>query len=100
MSYNMQYKITAFAVGSLLSGIAVSSPVRNIDTRAVAINAYDYAGCFTEATEGRALTGKVTYDDSMTNERCAATCQGFTWFGTEYGREVCAHSRKNIYSKA
>lgn len=75
-------------VFALSTGLTAATPLRYIQTRATAINGYDYAGCFTEATFGRALTEKTTFDDLMTNEKCASTCAGFLWFGTEYGREV------------
>ncbi|EHK96804.1 putative fungistatic metabolite [Glarea lozoyensis 74030] len=48
---------------------------------------YTDAGCYTEATGQRALTGKSYFDDSMTVEKCAAACTGYEWFGVEYGRE-------------
>ncbi|KXX74595.1 putative fungistatic metabolite [Madurella mycetomatis] len=48
---------------------------------------YVFVGCQTEATAGRALSGNTYADDSMTLESCAAFCNGFTYFGTEYGRE-------------
>jgi hypothetical protein len=44
-------------------------------------------GCWTEATNGRALTGKSYASDDMTLESCAAFCTGFAYFGAEYGRE-------------
>ncbi|KAL8968048.1 MAG: hypothetical protein Q9197_005087 [Variospora fuerteventurae] len=48
---------------------------------------YAFDGCFTEATQGRALTGSVYYDNAMTVEKCSVVCKGFTLFGVEYGRE-------------
>jgi WSC domain len=44
-------------------------------------------GCYTEGTGIRALTGKAYFNDSMTVEACATACEGYTWFGVEYGRE-------------
>lgn len=74
---------------TLLPLVIVAKPFPSLHSRAVAIEGYDYAGCFTESPSGRALMGKTFYDDQMTTEKCAAACAGFTWFGTEYGREVC-----------
>ncbi|KAH8883555.1 WSC-domain-containing protein [Thozetella sp. PMI_491] len=51
------------------------------------IGNWTYSGCFTEATTGRALADKATADDAMTLETCAAFCEGYSYFGTEYGRE-------------
>jgi hypothetical protein len=48
-----------------------------------------YAGCYTEATSGRALTGATKTDYSgMTLDVCAAFCRGFSMWGVEYGGEV------------
>lgn len=48
-------------------------------------NAYQ---CMTEATYGRALSGPA-YTDAvgMTLESCATFCNGYKYFGTEYGQE-------------
>lgn len=47
-----------------------------------------YVGCYTEATNIRALTAGTIIDyDAMTTEKCAAACTGFIFFGIEYGGE-------------
>jgi hypothetical protein len=48
------------------------------------------AGCQTEASSGRALTGYTFASANMTNELCASTCasRNFSIAGTEYAREV------------
>jgi hypothetical protein len=57
--------------------------------RAVAqIPGYDFTGCYTEATNMRALSGTAYFDDAMTIEKCANACAGSKYFGVEYGREV------------
>lgn len=48
---------------------------------------WKFQGCWTEANTGRALADKTYADDTMTLESCAEFCEGFTYFGTEYGRE-------------
>lgn len=49
---------------------------------------YTYLGCRTEpAAGGRALNAKGTASDKMANEACAQFCDGFAYFGTEYGGE-------------
>ncbi|KAK8127746.1 hypothetical protein PG984_008854 [Apiospora sp. TS-2023a] len=54
---------------------------------------YTFAGCYSEATNGRALTGNSQAVDTLTLESCAAFCNGFTYFGAEYGRECyCGNS--------
>ncbi|KAK1989374.1 WSC domain-containing protein [Colletotrichum cereale] len=50
--------------------------------------AYTFLGCRTEPAQGgRALDSKATASDKMTNEACGAFCDGYTYFGTEYGGE-------------
>lgn len=46
-----------------------------------------YVSCYTEASSGRALSGKSTSSPSMTLEYCANFCTGFRYFGTEYSSE-------------
>ncbi|KAJ9144046.1 WSC-domain-containing protein [Pleurostoma richardsiae] len=48
---------------------------------------YQYVGCYTEATDGRALYSSSYADDAMTLESCAAFCDTYTYFGVEYSRE-------------
>ncbi|KAF4976007.1 hypothetical protein FZEAL_7263 [Fusarium zealandicum] len=48
---------------------------------------YELQRCFTEGTSTRALNQKGTAKDDMTLENCAAFCDGYTYFGAEYGRE-------------
>lgn len=58
-------------------------------TNAPTIGAWSYLGCYTEATNGRALSGKLNPvpGATLTNEACAAGCQGYTYFGTEFSGE-------------
>ncbi|KAI1214879.1 heme peroxidase [Annulohypoxylon truncatum] len=51
------------------------------------VSSYVRVGCYTELSNGRALTGAAYADDAMTLEMCASNCTGFTYWGTEYGRE-------------
>ncbi|GAP84127.1 putative WSC domain-containing protein [Rosellinia necatrix] len=50
------------------------------------VTPYLRVGCY-EELPSRALTGGVFPSDSMTLELCAESCDGFTYFATEYGRE-------------
>ncbi|KAL8931128.1 MAG: hypothetical protein Q9208_000232 [Pyrenodesmia sp. 3 TL-2023] len=58
-------------------------------SNAASIGAWDYLGCYTEATAGRALSGKLNPvpGATLTNKLCAAACSGFNYFGTEYSGE-------------
>ncbi|KAI1363587.1 heme peroxidase [Xylaria arbuscula] len=48
---------------------------------------YSWYGCQTEGTGVRALSGKSLVAGDMTLDVCATFCEGFTYFGTEYGAE-------------
>lgn len=53
------------------------------------VGAYSYLGCYTEATNGRALSGLQNPESGAGNtvEACAAACSKYTYFGVEYGSE-------------
>lgn len=54
---------------------------------------YNYAGCYTEGTGGRALSAKSIATSDMTIENCASNCTGYTYFGVEFGSECyCGNS--------
>ncbi|KAK0638658.1 hypothetical protein B0T16DRAFT_228203 [Cercophora newfieldiana] len=62
-------------------------------SRKPTVGPYALVGCQTEATTGRALTGAMYADGSMTLESCATFCSSFTYFGVEYSRECfCGNS--------
>ena len=45
---------------------------------------YNYIGCYSEATAGRALSGlapPIPANPGNTIESCAASCKGYTYFG-------------------
>ncbi|KAL7931905.1 WSC domain-containing protein [Trichoderma chlorosporum] len=48
---------------------------------------YVFQGCWEEPPNDRAIIDQMYANDSMTLESCADFCKGFTYFGTEYGRE-------------
>lgn len=50
---------------------------------------YGYAGCYTDSTASRALTGLINpvSGSSLTVELCAAACEGYTYAGLEYSAE-------------
>ncbi|KAJ4297155.1 hypothetical protein N0V88_004073 [Collariella sp. IMI 366227] len=51
------------------------------------VDNYDWYGCRTEATAGRALAAATFASDDMTLEACRAYCSAYTFFGVEYARE-------------
>ncbi|KAI4228127.1 MAG: hypothetical protein L6R36_001907, partial [Xanthoria steineri] len=68
---------TASASGSSTSSALSSSPS----------SSFAYRGCYSEGTSGRALSDASTVSSTMTVEKCAAFCQGYTYMGIEYGSE-------------
>lgn len=57
------------------------------------VGLYNYAGCYTEGTNVRALSGALYANDSLTIQMCAQACSAYTYFGAEYGRECwCGNS--------
>ncbi|KAK4103952.1 heme peroxidase [Parathielavia hyrcaniae] len=83
------YSTTATRTSTTATATATAGPAIK-----PTVGAYTRVGCQTEATAGRALSAKEAFaNDAMTLESCAAYCEGFTYFGTEYGRECyCGNS--------
>ncbi|KAL9044249.1 MAG: hypothetical protein Q9214_002599 [Letrouitia sp. 1 TL-2023] len=48
---------------------------------------FSYKGCYSEGTNGRALSDKNTAAQSMTVEVCATFCKGYAYMGVEYSTE-------------
>ncbi|KAG9944983.1 WSC domain-containing protein, partial [Aureobasidium melanogenum] len=48
---------------------------------------YSYLGCYTEATNGRALAGLSKAGAFISVDACASYCSAYTYFGVEYGSE-------------
>ncbi|KAL8662353.1 MAG: hypothetical protein Q9202_004811 [Teloschistes flavicans] len=79
-----------FVQGRVLQSLSPRNPTT--------VAGYTAQGCYTEATQGRALTGTAYYNDQMTVEKCAAACGAYTWFGVEYGRECYCGNNLNAGS--
>ncbi|KAL8826220.1 MAG: hypothetical protein Q9170_007485 [Blastenia crenularia] len=57
------------------------------------VQGWGYAGCYTDSTSARVLTGKYVPDSALTIEKCAAACKGYAIFGAEYGSQCyCGNS--------
>ena len=59
-----------------------------------------YMGCYSEATNGRALSDlqNPISGQAVTIEACAAACAGYEYFGTEYSSECYCGDTINIGS--
>lgn len=51
------------------------------------VGSYSYMGCYTEATNGRALNSLSKAAASISVDTCASYCSAYTYFGVEYGNE-------------
>jgi hypothetical protein len=78
--------------------IPVSSSTTTTTPSATSYPGYTTTGCYTEATNIRALSEGKYCDDNMTVGMCALACSGFTLFGVEYGRECYCGSSLNAGS--
>jgi hypothetical protein len=71
------------SISTTSSSSATASPTIGIKET---VGAYIFQGCWTEATNIRALSGASYYDyNAMTLEECASDCAGWNYFGVEYG---------------
>ncbi|KAM7203183.1 WSC domain containing protein, partial [Naviculisporaceae sp. PSN 640] len=64
-----------------------STTASSTPTSTPSLDGWASEGCHTEAHGQRALSDGSFYNDAMTLEKCATVCQGYSWFGVEYGRE-------------
>ena len=90
----MHHSLTLIAASAAFSWLGVSAMPHGFRRRAAPqIPGYEFTGCYTEATNARALTGSAYFNDLMTVEKCANACAQFKYFGIEYGRECyCGNS--------
>ncbi|KAF8860151.1 hypothetical protein BDZ45DRAFT_688777 [Acephala macrosclerotiorum] len=81
-------------VSSSISSSSTTTPQAPAATSTgPSLGPYIYYGCQTEGTNVRALSGAASASDTMTLEMCEASCSGYTYWGTEYGRECyCGNS--------
>lgn len=83
----MRTTFVIISSGFLFSSFTQASP-HSLNRRDIAsVPGYGYEGCWTEATDSRALSGSSYFDDLMTVQKCAIACAKFSYFGVEYGRE-------------
>ncbi|KAF7884514.1 uncharacterized protein EAF02_004850 [Botrytis sinoallii] len=61
------------------------------------LTGWNYLGCYNESTRGRALSGLENPIPGMNNsvEACSMVCDGWTYFGVEYGDECYCGSNIN-----
>ncbi|UNI14601.1 (Methyl)glyoxal oxidase [Purpureocillium takamizusanense] len=78
------------------TGTATPTPTpSNCPGQPAKVGAWTSYGCYTEATNMRALSAKTTASDEMTLETCAAFCAGYSYFGVEYSRECYCGNKFN-----
>jgi hypothetical protein len=64
-----------------------SSPSAEPTQPATVEGGWTFYKCMTEATGVRALGAETLASDELTLEACGAFCDGYQYFGAEYGRE-------------
>ena len=89
---SIYYDATRYTPGSITTsgGTTSSGPITVNQT-----GNYNYIGCYSEATTGRALSGlaPAVPAGGSTIESCEASCQGYNYFGVEYSNECyCGNS--------
>ncbi|KAM7216795.1 WSC domain containing protein [Rhypophila decipiens] len=105
----MQRTITIVAATAALSALGVNcSPLQATELRRrdmPVIPGYDFAGCYTEATSVRALTGASYFDDHMTIQNtiasitdCSFTCPGDSTSNCGAGNRLSMYIRSDPYS--
>ncbi|KAL8689037.1 MAG: hypothetical protein Q9218_005195 [Villophora microphyllina] len=87
---------------SLFSNGKALPPLPNVPTSVMpSYGAYNYSGCYTEGTGGRALSDKQTASTDMTVAYCGDFCAGYNFFGIEYSSECyCGNTIANAATKA
>jgi hypothetical protein len=81
--------VSSSALSPVSSSPAAAAPSLGLKNE---VGTYSFLGCYTEATNGRALSAASFYDyTAMTLEDCAADCASHTYFGVEYGGECSLH---------
>jgi hypothetical protein len=81
---NIEQLTTGHAMKIERRATAVSSSLAVKPT----VGAFEFQGCWTEATNERALSSASFYDyPAMTLEECATDCASYDYFGVEYGGE-------------
>ena len=68
------------------TGTAVATPTPTGPVTVTNLTGHAYMGCYSEATNGRALSGLTNpiSGKQVTVEACSAACAGYTYFGVEY----------------
>ncbi|KAK4670179.1 uncharacterized protein QC763_209370 [Podospora pseudopauciseta] len=88
---------TATATATSTTSAAPTGTLSRVPT----VSPYSYAGCYTEGTGSRALTGKSTYDSEMTLEFCAGYCSGYKYMATQYSAECfCGNTLHSTSTEA
>jgi hypothetical protein len=97
------YKLTRLPMSTTtISSAATSAPSVPTPTGPAIkqhVRDYSFQGCFEEPVDARAIIEQMYADDSMSLEACADFCKGYTYFGTEYGRECYCGNVLNEGSK-
>ncbi|AEO65393.1 uncharacterized protein THITE_2112326 [Thermothielavioides terrestris NRRL 8126] len=67
--------------------VFLTSECKDEPANVPSVDGFSYKSCWTDDVNNRSLADNVLRSDDMTVEKCAAFCQGSSYFGVEYGRE-------------
>ena len=79
--------ISSETVTTKASTTSPSNPVKTALTIDQKIGNWTFKGCWTESSNGKALSSKAFVNDSMTLDLCATICESSEMFGAENGHE-------------
>lgn len=90
------YQATTTLPTTTTTATATATPTQTLGVKPV-VGDYTFQGCYTEATDSRALSDASFYDyEAMTLEECATDCAAYDYFGVEYGGECyCGNTINN-----
>ncbi|KAH8900410.1 Pyrrolo-quinoline quinone [Thozetella sp. PMI_491] len=76
-------------------------PVSNLQPTVNSTSNWEVQGCYSDSSTARTLGDKQIMADTVTLDSCAAFCDGYRYFGTEYGRECyCGSTLANTTTKS
>jgi hypothetical protein len=83
LSTTVSASSTTASANSTSSSISSSTPTSTLPT----LPGYNYTGCMTDSTSDRTFTAKAQGNANNTYESCSTFCNGYMYFGVEYGAE-------------
>ena len=91
LSSSLSSSASSISSSSSTTSSATSKPTG--PTVVQTAGAFSHQGCYSEGTNGRALSATSTANNAMTIQKCATFCSGYKYMGVEYSSECyCANT--------